>query len=72
MSDPQEVINVDQDAQTEQETPSGEVEWYRRTCTSFDKRTGGLQKSRLGGMRAVMISADRLWEPGQVSPLVSD
>jgi len=62
MSKPQQTLSVDQ------KTSSGDVQWYRRGCASFDKRTGGLQKSRLGGMRAVMISADRLWEPGQVRP----
>jgi len=66
MSDPQQVISVVPDLPVDEKTLSDKVEWYRRGCASFDKRTGGLQKSRLGGMRAVMINADRLWDAGQV------
>ena len=66
MSHTQQPISVDHDASAEHKSHSGEVEWYRRGCASFDKRSGGLQKTRLGGMRAVMVTADRLWDAGQV------
>jgi hypothetical protein len=40
-------------------------EWYRRGCSAFDKRTGGAQKTRLGNLRAILTSADRLWDNGK-------
>jgi len=40
-------------------------EWLHRGCASFDKRTGGTQKSRLGGLHAILTNADRLWDNGK-------
>ncbi|KAF8153384.1 hypothetical protein B0H34DRAFT_103561 [Crassisporium funariophilum] len=40
-------------------------EWHTRGCASFDKRTGGAQKSRLGALRAILTNADRMWDNGK-------
>ncbi|KIM36245.1 hypothetical protein M413DRAFT_31839 [Hebeloma cylindrosporum] len=37
-------------------------DWHVRGCAAFDKRTGGAQKTRLGHLRAVLTSADRMWD----------
>jgi len=42
-------------------------DWHLRGCAAFDKRTGGAQKTRLGGLRAILTSADRMWDNGKVT-----
>jgi hypothetical protein len=37
-------------------------DWHLRGCASFDKRTGGAQKTRLGNLRAILTNADRMWD----------
>jgi len=46
-------------------------EWHRRGCSTLDKRTGGMQKSRLGSLHATLTNADRLWDNGKVWLLIS-
>lgn len=46
-------------------------EWLHRGCASFDKRTGGTQKGRLGGLHAILTNADRLWDNGKACYLTS-
>ena len=45
-------------------------DWHLRGCASFDKRTGGAQKTRLGHLRAILTNADRMWDNGKVTRFV--
>ena len=68
MADSQEIVSVLDDGRTDQDQHE---DWHTHGCASLDIRTGGLQSSQLGGMRAVLTSVDRCWEPGQVrTPIV--
>jgi len=48
--------------------PNHSEDWHLRGCASFDKRTPGAQKSRLGNLRAVLTNADRMWDNEKVIP----